>query len=205
MPLPRQLNPAETAMFHADMERLPTEHRTDIALGWRERCINLMRANANPLADGLAVTEAGVVTMGLGWWDGANEAKRDQLILDWQQVEGPNLGIDTNAVQTPFQDVYDANGKLVHKAVADPRKFWKIPKPLWPTFGFGIMAATGLGGPTYNRFLVAPVMGGVGYVVGSWFRDMAYRTAQAKLAQPVPTEQSSGGEGNPYNGYPRAA
>lgn len=219
MARPRQLNPAETAMFTADMSRLPPEHSADVALKWRERCINLMREHMSPLADGLAITGAGAYSMGLGWWDGVNEQKRDDLVLEWQQVTGPNLGIDTNAVRTPFQDVYDANGQLVHKAVADPRKWLRVPKALYPTAAFAIAAGVGVGGPTYNRYLMAPAVGGVGYVVGSWFRDMAYRSAQKKAAANGNGQlaggngngngngnaNGNGGQGNPYRGYPRAA
>ena len=59
MSMPRQLNPEETALFAADMSRLPTEHGADVALKWRERCINIIQAYQNPLADTLACREIG--------------------------------------------------------------------------------------------------------------------------------------------------
>ncbi len=52
---PRQLNPSETAMFTADIARLPVEHQADVALTWRERCVAIMQEHMNPLADGLAL------------------------------------------------------------------------------------------------------------------------------------------------------
>ena len=223
---PRQLNPSETAMFTADIARLPVEHQADVALTWRERCVAIMQEHMNPLADGLAVATAGIYTGAIGWWDGYNEAQRDKLIVEWQQVTAPGLGVDANAVQTPFQDVYDANGQLVHKRVSDPRDWLRMNRTLYPTVGLALTAVIGVGGPTYNRFFLAPAVGGVGYAVGSWFRDMAYKAAQKKAMASANggngngvngggtgngadagngTANGNGGEGNPYGGYPRAA
>ena len=113
MPRPRQLNPAETAMYAADNARLPPEHQADVSLKWRERCIAVIQAHMNPVADGLSIVAAAGYTGLLGWWDGGNEGKRDDLVTTWRTVTAPELGIDPNAVREPFQDVYNAQGQLV--------------------------------------------------------------------------------------------
>lgn len=211
MSTPRQLNPAETAMFEADLARLPPPHRADIVLGWRERCVALAQKHMSVGADGLAILAGGAYCSAIGAWDGVSQYKRDWLITEWQQTTAPSLGIDPNQVRTPFQDVYDANGKLVHKKVRDPRAWLWFNNTLYPTAAFAMLAGFGVGGPFGNRFLVAPVIGGVGYVLGSWFRDKAYSMVLEHQASKLPTNgtvngtTNGGTEGNPYRGFPRAA
>lgn len=205
---PRQLNPAETAMFQADMSRLPDEHKADTALQWRERCVEIVRQYMSPVAEGSAIALGGTFSAGLGYWMGLNEYKRDQMTLEWQQVTAPNLGIDAAKVRTPFQDVYDAGGQLVFKGLKDPTK-WLVPKGVYPTAAFAIAGIAGVGGPMYNRFVSAPAIAGTGFLLGSWIRDVAYKRAhEQQTATPDQGEQAgngNGGEGNPYRGYPRAA
>ena len=214
---PRQLNPSETAMFNADMSRLPADHQSDVALKWRERCINMMREHMNPVADGLGIAAAGLYTGAIGWWDGYNEANRDAMILQWQTVTAPNLQLSPETHPEPFQDVVGPDGAVLHKALTDPRSFLYMNKTAYPTIGFALAGAVGLGGPTYNRYLLAPAIGGVGYLVGSKFRDLAYKAALRKASSNGQLASAGNGNGapgngngngnagNPWGGYPRAA
>lgn len=210
MSMPRQLNPEETALFAADMSRIPTEHGADVGLKWRERCVNLISAYQNPLADTLAFIGAGGYIGAIGWWQGYNELERDKVVLEWQTVTAPALKIDPKAVPEPFQDVFDAQGKLVFKAVKDPTKLGPIPVTLYPTGVLALVAALNAGGAHYNRFIAAPAVAGVGFAVGSIFRDLAYKAGVKKQAEMLAaatttTPTTTGGEGNPYRGFPRAA
>jgi hypothetical protein len=194
-------------MYATDNARLPPEHQADVSLKWRERCIAIIQAHMNPVADGLSIVVAAGYTGLVGFWDGANEGKRDDLVTAWRTTTAPELGIDPNTVREPFQDVYNAQGQLVHKAVKDPRRFMRVNKTVYPTIGLalggGIGAAYGWRG---SRYLMAPALGGVGYLTGSMFRDMAYRKHLQKQGVPVATEpEEQGGEGNPFMGYPRSA
>jgi hypothetical protein len=220
MARPHQLNPAETAMFAAEMARLPGEHQADVAMKWRERCIAVIQAQADPLVAGASIVAMGAYTAGMGWWDGDNEARRDSLVMAWRNQTAPALGIDTNTVKEPFQDVYNAQGQLVHKAEKDPRTFLRINKTLYPSLALligGGVAAT-YGAMRTSKMMMLPAIGGLGYNAGSMARDMAYRKRSAKqngaAQQPsVPANGAAagngnaagnGGAGNPYPGYPRA-
>jgi hypothetical protein len=190
-------------MFNADMARLPVEHQSDVALKWRERCINMMRETMNPLADGLGIAAAGLYTGAIGWWDGYNEAARDKLIVQWQTVTAPNLGVSAETHPEPFQDVVGPDGQVLHKAVSDPRGFLYLNKTAYPTIAFALMGAVGLGGPTYNRYLMAPAIGGVGYLIGSKFRDLAYKASVKKDAGQLASAANGGAAGLPGgNGAP---
>lgn len=206
----RQLTPEETALFAADMASLPPEHGADVALKWRERCINLLNSSQSALADGASVAEAALYVGAIGWWQGANEAARDKIVLEWQTVTAPKLGVDPKAVPTPFQDVLDAGGKVVAKAVADPTKLAGVPMTWIPTGLLLLMGVIGVGGAQHNRYILAPALGGFGFGLGTYFRDRAYQAALAKQAATAvaatTTPTTTGGEGNPsYRGYPRAA
>lgn len=203
----RQLTPEETALFTADMASLPPQHGADVALKWRERCINLLNSSQSSLADGVAVAEAGAYTAGIGWWQGMNEAARDKIVLEWQTVKAPALGIDPKAVPTPFQDVLDAGGKLVAKAVPDPTKLAGVTMTWIPTGLLALVGIIGFGGAHYNRYLLAPALGGIGFGLGTYFRDRAYKAAFEKqtAVAAATTPTTTGGEGNPYRGFPRAA
>lgn len=208
MPRPIQLNPTRTAAYAADNARLPPEHQADVSLAWRERCIMILRAHMNPIADGLSIVGAGVYTGLIGWWDGVNEGKRDAVVTQWREVTAPGLGVDPSAVREPFQDVFNAQGELVHKGVKDPRRWLRCNKTVYPTLALALVGgvATTMGWMG-SRYIVAPAIGGVGYLTGSMFRDMAYRSQlkkQEAAAVPV-TETEQGGADNPYAGYPQVA
>ena len=207
MSRPHQLNPAETAMFVAEMNRIPDEHKADIALKWRERCISVIEANADPLVASGSLILMGGYTAGMGWWDGDNEAKRDELVMQWRTQTAPGLGIDPNTVKEPFQDVYNAEGQLVHRAIKDPRTWLRINKTVYPSLM--LLVGAGVAG-TYGalrsaKIMLYPALGGLGYNAGSMFRDMAYRKRAAKQTATVTQTAGNGGVGNPYAGYPRSA
>jgi hypothetical protein len=210
----RQLNPAETSQFIADMGTLPDEHRADVALKWRERCINALTTYVpSPAREVLQFGATGVFTGLLGAWDGRNDADRSALVQNWLTEAGPKLGIDVAKHPTPFRDVVDpSTGATLHKAVADPRNMWGANKALYPTLG---LALTSIGlswadkGQSVNPFLKAGALGGGGYLVGSAMRDLFYsrRVAQLESAA-APLASGNGAEGgaaeNPCGGYPRA-
>jgi hypothetical protein len=210
MPKPRQLNPSETAMYSADNATLPPEHQADVSLAWRERCISVMRSTMNPLADALSLATAGGYMGLMGWWDGANEVKRDGLVEEWRNGTAPSIGVDPSVVREPFQDVFNDQGAQVHKAVKDPRGWFRVNKTAYPTIA---LALTGSVSAAYGwrgaRYLMAPALAGVGYLAGSMFRDMAYQSGIAKqdalAGGSIETDTEQGGEGNPYRGYPRSA
>jgi len=205
---PRQLNPEETARYAADNATLPPEHQADVGLKWRERCIAIIRQSMSPAADFAALALGGVYTGAIGWWDGANEGKRDDLVTQWRQVTARGLGIDPNTVTEPFQDVYNAQGELVHKAVKDPRKISFLPKAAYPTAALALVGGFGAAyGWVGSRYFMAPAVAGVGYLAGSAFRDMAYRRhLQQQGVLAAPTEPTAeGGEENPFMGYPKSA
>lgn len=223
MAIPRQLNPAQTAMFSAKMARLPPEHQSDIALSWRERCVAVIQAQADPAVAAASIVAMGVYTASTGWWDGENEARRDELVRKWRTETAPSMGINPATVGQPFHDVYNADGKLVHKAVPDPRTFWRINKTIYPSVALLIAsgAAATYGMPALSRMMLFPAIGGLGYNLGSKIRDMAYASRAGKLEAAGVEGQfredqgyqegqeagaaSAGGEGNPYAGFPRTA
>lgn len=194
-------------MYAADNSRLPPEHQADVSLKWRERCIAVMHATMNPVADGLCMIVGAGYTALLGWWDGGNEGKRDDLVMEWRTMTAPGLGIDPDTVREPFQDVYNAQGELVHKAVKDPRRFLRLNKTVYPTLTLALGGSLGAAyGWRGSRYVMAPALAGVGYLVGSTTRDMAYRAHLKAQGVAVATEpEAQGGEGNPFAGYPKSA
>lgn len=215
---PRQLNPAETAQFQADMARLPPQEQTNIALKWRERFVNAVGTQHNPVSTGFELVSAGVWSSGMGAWDGANQAARDAAIKQWREVAGPELGFTAEQLAPggqypdPFRRIVDESGQVVHEAVTDPRSWLGINRTLYPTFGLGLLAALGAGGVSFNRYLIAGTLGGVSYSAGETFRELVYqRNIKAHSdAQALAQAQQAGGngqaEGNPWYGrYPRAA
>jgi len=210
----RQLNPAETSQFVADMATLPPEHQADVALKWRERCVNALTTYVpTPAREVIQFGVTGLFTGALGWMDGSNDADRSAAIMQWRTEAGPKLGINVTQHPTPFKDVVDPQtGATLHKAVADPRSWKGIPKPLIPTLG---LAFTSVGlawagkGQAVNPYIKASALGGGGYIVGSQFRDLAYNRRAAELeAASAPIADSGNGNGaavgNPCGGYPRA-
>lgn len=186
----RQLNPQQTARFVHNMRRLNPDDQADVALKWRERAVNVANAfNPGAVGTTIQVASSGAYAGLLGWWDGANEAKRAALIEEWRTVTAPKLNIDTSVHETPFKDVTDANGQLVHKAVQDPRNWLHLNKALWPTLGLGLatagVAAMG-GGYRVTPYLTALTMGGIGYLAGTTVRDAAYKAERDKLRGPLP-------------------
>lgn len=214
----RQLNPAETAQFQADMASLPAEHQADVALKWRERCVNALTTYVPTPAKEIAqFTLAGAYSGALGWWDGDNDAKRNALIENWRAEAPVKLGVDLAKYPTPFRDVVDAGGNTIHKAIPDPRNWMGLNKTAWSTLGL-VVTSIGLAvadkGVAAQPYLKGSALAGGGYLVGSTFRDLAYSRRANQIsngAVAAPTNGNGNGAngeggpaGNPCGGYPRA-
>ena len=213
----RQLNPAETAQFQADMASLPEPHQADVALKWRERCVNALTTYVpTPAKETLMFGSAAGYAALMGTWDGANDADRNAMIETWRAEAPATLGVNLQTHPTPFRDVVDpATGQTIHKAIPDPRNWYGLNKTAYPTLGLLVasvgVSVTGKGAPV-NPFLKAGALAGGGYLLGSTFRDMAYtrRANQIESGAVAPPSNGNGanGEGgpaeNPCGGYPRA-
>ncbi len=215
---PRQLNPAETAAFKAKMGMLPPEHQSDVALKWRERFVNVATAYApTPLMATSQVAVSGAYSGLIGYWDGYNQYKRRQLVANWEQT-APGLGVNLAEHPTPFKDVVN-NGQVVHRAVQDPTTLGPTPinRTLAATLALagvsGIVALADRDGrfnATVNPFLKLSAMTGIGYAVGSAFRDAALKKEERKALAATTTgneQPQNGGQdaaGNPWMRY-RAA
>ena len=215
----RQLNPAETAQFQADMASLPEPHQADVALKWRERCVNALTTYApSPLKQGLQYGAAAGYSIALGLWDGRNDADRNALIEKWRTEAPVTLGVDVQQHPTPFRDVVDpATGQTLHKAIPDPRNWYGVNKTVVPTLALlagSIGVAVSGKGVGASPFLNAGVFAGGGYLVGSTFRDIAYskRANELQAASVAPGNGNGNGNGangeggpvgNPCGGYPR--
>lgn len=187
----RQLNPHQTARFVHNMRRLNPHDQADIALKWRERAVNVVNAfNPGAVGTGLQVATSTAYAGILGWWDGDNEAERAALVEEWKTTTAPKLNVDTGQHDTPFRDVTDANGQIVHKAIPDPRNWLHLNKTLWPTLG--LMLVTGGAALMGEGVRIAPyttalAIGGIGYLAGTTVRDAAYKAKRDKLrATPLP-------------------
>jgi hypothetical protein len=179
--MPRQLNPAETQEFMYEAQSLPKEDLADVALKWRERCVNVLTA-FNPSAAGVAgqVGAGGAWGGAMGWWDAKNHLEQQALIEAWQTTVAPSLGIDTGQYPTPFQTIVDANGAVVHQATKNPRAWLGVNKTAYLTAGLGL-AAGALSyfdrGTMAAPYLTAGAMSGVGYVVGTAVHDAVLRNS----------------------------
>lgn len=214
----RQLNPSETSAFKADMGTLPPEHQADVALKWRERCVNALTTFVpTPIQEGMQFISAGLYTTAIGAWDGANDAERTAHIRQWKTDTAVRLGVNLDEYPTPFRDVIDkTTGETIHKAIPDPRSWYGVNKTVVPTAVLALssigLAATGRG-QAVNPYLKAGALAGGGYLVGSAFRDLAYerraKALEAGAAIAPPNGEANGQEeggpvGNPCGGYPRA-
>lgn len=205
--LARQLNPQETSRFDADFSVLPLEHQADIAKTWRERCVNAINMYAtSPVHEaahyGSSVAYAGAI----GAWDGTNEDARERAIGTWLATTAPGLGVDVSKNPTPFKDVLDSKGVVIHKAIPDPSKFFGVDKTVLPTLaaGIGVVTLAALDtGATVSPYLKAMVLTGVGYSAGNAARKFFKARAAKATAAKTDTKTEGGVAGNPRR-YPRA-
>ena len=210
---PRQLNPVETSNFVAKHATLPPDHQADVALKWRERFVNVATAYApSPLMVTGQLTAAATFVGAMGHWDGINEAKRVELVEAWRD-QAAGLGVDLAKHPTPFQTITGPDGQVIHKGVPDPRAFFYVNKVFWPSFGMALVAGVGSlldrdgrWDATVAPFLKTSAISGGAYLIGSTFRDMAFKRAREKQ-EAIASGQSSSEDAarNPWRRYSQAA
>jgi hypothetical protein len=188
---PKNLNPAETAAFREDMVKLPPDHAADVALKYREAFVNAASRRQNPATDGIGVLLSTGYAGVIGAYDGELEAQRNEVIRRWVTNDAAKKGIDPLQYPTPFVSIYDKDGKVLHEATPDPRKWFGVPKVFYPTAVFGVMAAAGVGaaapgepGVDFNSYLVGVTIAGAAYTIGSSLREVvAQRRTEAILRE----------------------
>lgn len=176
----RQLNPADTANFEAQFYTLPPEHQADVALKWRERCIDVLAEVVSPAGVLTGGAVAGAYGTVIGMWQGAKEAEAMAIVEAWEATGAGNLGLDINDHPTPFKTIVGPGGEVVHKAVSDPRKFLGMPRGLLPTAAFGVAAMATTPYVRTSRALRDISMGGIGYLTGTAAMDWQFKRSFAK-------------------------
>jgi len=179
----RQLNPVETQAYEAQFMTLPPEHQADVAMVWRERCIDVLSEMVNPGSALIGAFVGASYGALLGAWSGRGEAEAFALTEEWKAAGAASKGIDPADHPTPFKTITDKSGNVIHERVGDPRKFGGLPRGGWATIvsGIGSMATT----PYFrvSRTLRDMTNSGVGFLAGSAMSEWAFNSHLDKMAQ----------------------
>lgn len=171
----KAFNPVEYKQDFMNLATTAPHEAADVAMKWRDRFMNQAADMSKSTEQALEIGIAGTSAFGFGFLDGGWEAKREAMIVDWEEEGHVEAGADIGEHPEPFS--HPEGGK-------DPTKlFGMVDKVLVGTLVLAGLAIFNVAGPKYTPFVRAAALGGAAYWSGSVGRSLGMKRTIKKLKE----------------------
>jgi hypothetical protein len=180
-------NPVEYKQDFMNLATTAPAEAADVAMKWRDRFMNQATEMRKSTEQALEIGIAGASAFGFGFFDGGWEAKREAMIVDWEEEGHIDAGADLSQYPEPFS--HPEGGK-------DPTKlFGMVDKVLVGTLILAGLAIFNVFGPKYTPFVRSAALGGAAYWAGSVGRSLGMKRTVKKIKEKAAEESGQAATG----------